>query len=316
MGLPLYLDCDPGIDDALALAYLVAAGADLRGVGAVHGNVSAERAAQNALGLLELLGRPDVPVALGAAHPVNGFFRGGSPQVHGSDGIGGVPLPQPHAGLVDEHADAMLVRLAHEHPGELHVLAIGPLTNLALALEADPELPALVAGVTVMGGAVLAPGNVTALAEANVFHDVDAAARVLEAGWSVTLVPLDVTMLARFEQRHLQALAQAGPAARALAAMSDAYADYYAPVLGQRACALHDPLAAAVALGEVEPVLAPVVPVEVDTTEGPGRGQTIADLRSRFLGYPALPGARHRVVLEAPTGFGDLLTERILALPR
>jgi purine nucleosidase len=235
-------------------------------------------------------------------------------EVHGADGIGGVALPAPRGRLVRETAAEMLSRLARESPGELHVLATGPLTDLALALDADPELPALVGGVTVMGGAVLAAGNVTAVAEANVFHDVLAAARVLEADWPVTLVPLDVTMLARFEQRHLDALSAAGPAARALAAMAATYVDYYASVLGVRACALHDPLAAAVALGEVEPLLAPVVPVEVDTTEGPGRGQTIADLRSRFLGYPPLPGARHRVVLEAPEGFGDLLTERLLAL--
>ena len=87
--------------------------------------------------------------------------------------------------------------------------------------------------------------------------------------------------------------------------MLETYFRYYTPVLGRPACALHDPLAAAIALGAVVPTLAPVVPMEVDTTGGPGRGQTLVDLRSRYIGYPPLPGARHRIVLDVPEGFGD-----------
>jgi purine nucleosidase len=311
---PLYLDCDTGIDDALTLGYLVAEGADLVGVGSVSGNVSAELGARNTLDVLALAGRADVPVAVGAHDPIGGVFPGGAPGVHGANGIGDVDLPRSEAVPTGETAAAMLSRLAREHAGRLHVLAVGPLTNLALALEQDPELPALVAGVTVMGGAALVPGNVTAVAEANIHNDVLAAARVLEAAWPVTVVGLDVTMEARFEQRHLDALL-AGPAlAQALGAMLATYFRYYTPVLGRPSCALHDPLAAAIALGAVEPTLAPVVPMEVDTTGGPGRGQTIVDLRSRYIGYPPLPGTRHRIVLEVPFGFGDALAESLLRL--
>ncbi|HEV7624154.1 MAG TPA: nucleoside hydrolase [Amnibacterium sp.] len=311
---PIYLDCDTGIDDALTLGYLVAAGADLVGVGSVSGNVAAGLGARNSLDVLALIGRADVPVAVGAHDPIGGVFHGGAPGVHGANGIGDVELPASSSRPTGETAAAMLSRLARRHAGRLHVLAVGPLTNLALALDADPELAQLVAGVTIMGGAALVPGNVTAVAEANIFNDVLAAARVLAAEWPVTVVGLDVTMEARFEQRHLDVLLAGPPAARALGEMLPTYFRYYTPVLGRPSCALHDPLAAAVALGALTPTLAPVVPVEVDTTDGPGRGQTIADLRSRFLGYPPLQGTRHRVVLEVPAGFGDTLAESLLRL--
>ncbi len=315
VGDPLYLDCDTGIDDALALAQLVAARADLVGVGSVSGNLAAAGGARNTLDLLAMLGRADVPVAVGAHDPLVGSFRGGAPFVHGENGIGGVRLPragEPVAGSAAE----LLVRLAREHAGSLRVLAVGPLTNLALALRLEPDLPSLVQDVVVMGGAALAPGNISAVAEANIGNDPEAAAVVLDADWPVTVVGLDVTMRARFEDEHRRALAAAdGAVPRALAAMLEVYFEYYTPILGRPSCALHDPLAAAVATGQVVPTLAPVVPLEVDSTDGPGRGQTIADLRSRFVGHPAQPGARHRVVLDVPDGFGDVLLASLLTLP-
>ncbi|MFD1721416.1 nucleoside hydrolase [Amnibacterium endophyticum] len=314
-GPPLYLDCDTGVDDALALAQLVGVGADLVGVGSVSGNLAAAGGARNTLDLLAMLGRPDVPVAVGAHDPIGGTFDGGAAFVHGENGIGGVVLPR--AGEpVDGSAAELLVRLAHEHAGELRVLAVGPLTNLALALELEPALPRLVRDVVLMGGAALAPGNISAVAEANIGNDPLAAHAVFAADWPVTMVGLDVTMHARFEESHRRALAEApGAVPRALAAMLDVYFGYYTPILGRPSSALHDPLAAAIATGQVEPTLAPVVPVEVDATDGPGRGQTLVDLRSRFVGYPPLPGTRHRVVLGIPDGFGDLLLETLLPLP-
>ncbi|OLT12117.1 hypothetical protein BJF77_06645 [Kocuria sp. CNJ-770] len=138
----LYLDCDTGIDDALALAYLVATpSVDLRGVGTVSGNTDAATAARSTVDLLALLDRSDIPVAVGARDPLGSRFGGGTPAVHGTNGTGDVDLPRASAEPVAETADAMLLRLAHEHPGELHVLATGPLTNLARALRRDPALP-------------------------------------------------------------------------------------------------------------------------------------------------------------------------------
>ena len=311
---PLYVDCDTGIDDALAVGLLVAEGADIVGVGSVSGNVAAADGARNTLDLLALAGRGDIPVAVGAQNPIGGVYGGGAAFVHGANGIGDVALPR--AGEpVAESAATMLSRLARAHPHELRILAIGPLTNLALALEADPDLPSLVADVVIMGGAALVPGNVTAVAEANIINDPLAAAAVFAAAWPVTMVGLDVTMHARLEAEHRAALAARGAVPRVLAAMLEFYFDFYTPSLGRPSCALHDPLAGAIALGTVVPTLAPVVPIEVDATDGPGRGQTIVDLRGRFIGYPPQPGDRHRVVLRIPDGFGNLLVETLLRLP-
>lgn len=314
-GGPIYLDCDTGIDDALTLGLLVAEGAELVGIGSVSGNLDAAGGARNTLDLLALTGADVPPVAVGAHDPLGGVFAGGADFVHGANGIGGVQLPR--AGEpVGESASELLVRLAHEHQGTLRVLAIGPLTNLALALALDPDLPTRVAEVVIMGGAAQAPGNVSAVAEANIGNDPLAAAAVFGAAWSVTMVGLDVTMQARFEAAHLRALAEApGAAPRALAAMLEVYFDYYTPILGRPSCALHDPLAGAIALGLVEPSLAPVVPIEVDATDGPGRGQTLVDLRGRFAGYPTVEGARHSAVLEVPDGFAELLLTSLLTLP-
>lgn len=314
-GGPLYLDCDTGVDDALAIGLLAAAGADLVGVGSVSGNLSAAGGARNTLDLLAMLGLGEVPVAVGAHDPIGGAFSGGAPFVHGENGIGGVELPRA-GDPVPGTAAELLVRLAREHAGALRVLAIGPLTNLALALRMEPDLPDLVAEVVVMGGAAMVPGNLTAVAEANIGNDAAAAAAVFEAAWPVTMVGLDVTMTARFEEDHRAALlAATGAVPRALGAMLGVYFDYYTPILGRPSCALHDPLAAAIALGTETPSLAPVVPIEVDATGGPGRGQTLVDLRGRFVGHPPRPGARHRVVLETPQGAGDRLLAALTTLP-
>ncbi|WP_375389903.1 nucleoside hydrolase [uncultured Amnibacterium sp.] len=313
-GAPWYLDCDTGIDDALTLGLLVAEGADLKGIGSVSGNLSAAGGARNTLDLMSLMGRADVPVAVGAHDPLGDEFHGVADFVHGANGIGDVELPRAGEPVAESAAE-MLVRLAHEHPGALRVLAVGPLTNLALALALDPELPSLVADVVIMGGAALVPGNVSSVAEANIWNDPVAADLVLQASWPVTMVGLDVTMDARFEETHRVELAAGGAVPKALAAMLGVYFQYYTPILGRPSCALHDPLAAAIALGTVVPTSAPVVPIEVDATDGPGRGQTLVDLRSRFVGYPPQPGTRHRVVLGVPEGFGDELLATLLRLP-
>lgn len=316
--LPVYLDCDTGIDDALAIGYLLACGsADLLGVGSVSGNTDAATAARNTLDLLALLGRPDVPVAVGAHDRLASSFGGGAAHVHGGDGIGGVELPRAAGEPTGESAADTLVRLAREHPGRLHVLATGPLTNIAMALRAEPSLATLVAGVTVMGGAALAPGNVTPVAEANIAGDPEAAAEVLGAGWDVTLVPLDVTMdhlLDEDQQREIAGID--APAMPAIAAMLEHYLGFYERIMGRRVAALHDPLAAAVALGSVGLALAPVVEVVVDTTDGPGRGQTVCDMRGRYAGYPDVPGARCRVVLELEEDFAPGLVETLRRLAR
>lgn len=310
---PLYFDCDTGIDDSLALAYLLASPEiTLAGIGTVSGNTTAAQAARNTLGLLALAGREDVPVAIGEHDFLAHGYDGGAPHVHGDDGVGGVALPEPAHAVANGTAAELLIRLSHEHAGSLRVLAVGPLTNLAAALAQDPTLPSRVAQVTLMGGAALVPGNITAVAEANIGNDPEAAAAVFAAGWPVVVVPLDVTMENVFEEAHRDRLAESGSAvARAVAGMLDFYMDFYRPLYGRRCSALHDPLAAAIAVGTVVATVAPAVPAVVDTTSGPGRGQTVFDLRGQRLGAVDHEGATVRVVLATDAPLADHLAERV-----
>lgn len=314
MAVPVYLDCDTGIDDALALLYLLRS-PEVRvvGIGTVHGNVDAVTAARNTADLVALAGA-DVPVAVGAADPRTGSYAGGTPHVHGHNGIGGLILPPAATDPAAESAAEMLVRLADEYEGALEVLAVGPLTNIAAALDLSPHLPAKVKRIVVMGGAALVPGNATAVAEENIRNDPEAAALVIATRWELTLVPLDITRQHRFNDADRDALlASSSAATRAVGAMLDHYLGYYEKVLGVRECALHDPLAAAIVAGEIEPTHAPAVPVLVDDTDGPGRGQTICDLRSQISGEADVPGAHVRVVLATDRPLGPLLRQRLLS---
>lgn len=314
MTRPFVLDCDTGIDDAMAILYLLAdPAADLLAITTTFGNVDVHQAAANTLSLLRLAGRDDIPVAVGADHPLAGDFDGGAPHVHGHNGIGDVTLTPAPTTPLDEPAWQTIVRLAREHPGTLHLISTGPLTNLALALQAEPDLPGLVAHLTVMGGAAAAPGNITPVAEANIGNDAEAAAAVFAAPWDITMVGLDVTMKERLTEADRSRLLDAsGAVPRTVGAMLDPYFDFYEPILGVRSSPLHDPLAVAIATGSVVPAVAPVVRVTVDATAGPGRGQTIADLRGGYSGYPQQSGAHCRVVLELDQPFAPLLMTRLL----
>lgn len=295
MTAPLYLDCDTGIDDALALAVLLRAGADLAGIGTVSGNVSAAVAARNTLHLLELAERTDIPVAIGRHDPLTGSFGGAAADVHGSAGLGAVVVPEPLVQPVAATAVELLIELSHRHAGELDILAIGPLTNLAEALTVDPTLPERIGRVTIMGGAVEVPGNVTPAAEANIRNDPEAADIVFAAPWSITLVPLDVTMDHVITAEEVESLARSDdPLLHAVALAFEVYLDFYSGVFASRSAALHDPLAALVALDAL-PVLRRVHgPITVDTGAGAQRGRTTREADDVLGGRPALS-----VVVEA-----------------
>ncbi|WP_026531498.1 nucleoside hydrolase [Arthrobacter sp. H41] len=311
---PFYLDCDTGIDDALALAYLLATPTvELLGIGTVSGNVAAATGAANTRDLLQLAGTPGIPVAIGAHDFLARPFDGGAPHVHGPNGIGGITLSTADHTPHSETAAELLIRLAYENPGTLRILAIGPLTNIAHALRLEPRLPALIAEITIMGGAALVPGNITPVAEANIGNDPEAAREVLAAPWNITLVPLDVTMANVLEEEHRRELLAADtPLARTLGEMLGHYYRFYEGIFGRACSAMHDPLAAAIAVEAVALRTAPVIHVEVDAGHGPGRGQTICDLRGQHLGYPEQPGAHCRVVLELTEDFAAHLTNTII----
>ncbi|MFF0742896.1 nucleoside hydrolase [Streptomyces sp. NPDC004111] len=312
---PLLMDCDTGVDDALALLYLaLSPDVDLRAVTTVGGNTAARQAAVNSLQVLELVGRTDIPVAAGADRTLRGSLPHYATHVHGDNGIGNVELPAPTAPVADEDAVELIIETARQADGELSLLATAPLTNLALALRREPRLPELIRGLTVMGGAVHHPGNITPVAEANIGNDPEAAALVLAAGWrDLTIVPLDVTMrenLTTATQRDL--LAHGTPASVFAARVLDVYFDFHEEVaLPFRGSACHDPLAAALAAGHVTPLLAPRLHVGVETGEGPARGALVADTRGMYLGYPERADANARVVLETDGTFPALLVDRI-----
>nr|WP_179534434.1 nucleoside hydrolase [Actinopolyspora biskrensis] len=310
---PLIVDCDTGIDDALALLYLLGDPAvDLRAVTSVFGNTDAVTAADNTLRVLELVGRQDVPVTIGARVNWRGTFHP-APFVHGEDGLANAGLPAPASAPREEPAPETIVRLARQHPGRLRLLALGPLTNLATALLLEPKLPELVEHVTVMGGAIHHPGNVTAAAEANIHNDPEAARIVLRAGWDITLVPLDVTMTELLTEEHHNRLERTGRAVPSFAAsILGHYLDFYErDVFGARSAACHDPLAAAVAVGDIPCHRAPGLAVDVDTGDGPARGATIADTRGSYSDFPNREDTSARVVLRTERSFPQQLTERL-----
>ncbi|MEU3310925.1 nucleoside hydrolase [Nocardiopsis sp. NPDC055551] len=303
----VFVDCDPGIDDAVALAYLAARPeVEILGVGAVFGNNTVTVTARNALRLLALYGRPDVPVAVGAGRPLVQEPRLAE-HVHGGNGLGDVELPEPECEPVAESAAELLVRLARENPGELDVLAVGPLTNLAIAIGLEPRLPQLVRRLVVMGGAVEVPGNVGSHAEANIVNDPEAAEVVFAAGFDLDLVALDITMKTVATSDWLDRLKEVpGERAERTSAFLDFYAEFYKGIFGVRQCAMHDPLAAAVL---ADPHLVTEVfeaPIRVELTGSLTRGMTVADRRPR-------PGRDERRVTRVITSVsGDEFLDRML----
>lgn len=235
------LDTDPGVDDALALLYLRGRSElKLLAITTVFGNADVETTTRNALYLRQRVGL-DVPVYRGAAAPLHGP-RGPSPvHVHGENGLGDLDLADFVAPPADPGAaHERIIEAVRAHPGAVTLVAIGPLTNLALALQAAPDIAAQVAEVVIMGGA-FGGGNVTPYAEANIHNDPEAAAEVLAAGWPVTLVPLDATMSCVLSNTTAASLAEAaGDGGRLAYDVSRGYAAAYAEHEGLDGCVLHD----------------------------------------------------------------------------
>jgi inosine-uridine nucleoside N-ribohydrolase len=177
-------DTDPGVDDAMALYYALAHPAiDVVGITTTFGNVSVEQATTNALYLTALAGR-DIPVSRGVATPWFKHPEAPPAHIHGADGLGNLGARRPAGQQADPRSSAQfIVDMARAHPGEITLVAVGPLGNLSLALQLEPQLPNLVREVIVMGGTVSEPGNVSPVAEANIWNDPHAADRVFTAGW-------------------------------------------------------------------------------------------------------------------------------------
>ena len=208
----IILDCDPGIDDALAIVFACGhPGLDLCGVTTVAGNVGLAQTTANALGVLEFAGRQDVPVAAGSPVPLLRPHNDAR-EVHGESGLGHARLPPSQAQSLAKHATELIIDTIEASPGEVTLIATGPLTNIALAVRRHPALVSQVADFVIMGGSA-ARGNVTPAAEYNIATDPEAAAIVFAAGWRVTMVGLDVTLQARasrFVHERLAGLGRLG----------------------------------------------------------------------------------------------------------
>lgn len=192
--LKIILDTDPGIDDAQAIAFAVAhPKIELLGLTTVFGNATVDITTRNALTLLDIFGMPDVPVAQGAKQPLHQVRYPSPDFVHGKDGLGNLNLDAPGSCAQAMSAAEFIVQKATAQPGEITLVTIGPLTNVALALKLDPSLPTKIKELVIMGGAVTEPGNVTPLAEANFFCDPHAADEVLSHDWPCRIIGLDVT---------------------------------------------------------------------------------------------------------------------------
>ncbi|MDP9370832.1 MAG: nucleoside hydrolase [Chloroflexota bacterium] len=243
--VPVILDVDTGIDDALALALAVASPhVELVAVTTLAGNVDVERTTANTLAVLDWLGATDVPIHRGASRPLVRPHQDAA-FVHGTDGLGNAGLPSHARALGPDRGPAAMVRLANQRLGELTLVCVGPLTNLAIALNVEPRLPELVAGLVVMGGAFSVPGNVTPAAEFNIYVDPEAAAQVFAAPFKrLTAVGLDVTQRVVLSRAIWQATAHAEQGAAALVSRICRRSFVERDLDGVQ---LHDPLALAVA---------------------------------------------------------------------
>jgi purine nucleosidase len=291
----LLFDVDTGIDDSLALLFALShPDVEVVAIGTVAGNVEVDKCTENSLKVVKLRDRTDIPVARGCSRPLVQPLHTAA-YVHGNDGLGNSGLPPSGLRATGEHAVEQMIRLARENPGEMTLVAVGPMTNVAVALAREPELPRLIRRVVTMGGAFTYPGNTSPLAEFNIWVDPEAARSVFEAGFNLTIVPLDATMQTLLTDEHINRLGS-GAVASFVRTVTNAAMDRSLQRRGRRAFAMHDPLATAIALDPTLMVDAPEVPVTVETGGLWTRGFTVADRR---LGKPeVVPPGRATICLK------------------
>jgi len=305
----LLIDTDPGVDDALAIL-MAHAHADIAALSIAAGNVGLVHTVRNARTLVDLTGAT-TPVFAGCPVPLVRAPEEDAAFVHGQDGFGDIGFAEPSAPLADEPAALALLRLTRERPGELTLVALGPLTNLALALRLDPTLPERVARLVVMGGAVTGHGNTGKVpAEFNIGFDPEAAHVVFEAFPSFELVDWEATLRHTFEDAEFDGWLAAG----------DRRAEFFGKIVGmarrynaehdRRGVIAADALAMAVALDPSIVTRSETRAVAVELDGGLTRGATVVDWAAR-LGRPA----QARIVLEVDQSRFAAMVRRALGVP-
>lgn len=276
----LLIDTDPGIDDAMAIFYALASPEfNVVGLTTIFGNAHTSVCTRNALSLLEIAGRSDIPVAAGAVRPLAMDFRGPVAFVHGDDGQGNVKLPMPAASAIDLDAAHFIVRTVMASPGEITLVPLGPLTNIALAMLIEPHLTSNLAGIVLMGGNAFCGGNASPAAEANIINDPEAADIVFGAQCPIAMAGLDVTEHIVMTSAQLAQIALVdNPRAQHLARIIPFYRDFYSQRLGLDGICVHDSTT-------ISYLLAPELfqtashPVKVDCGHSVGRGKTFPAMR-------------------------------------
>jgi inosine-uridine nucleoside N-ribohydrolase len=301
MTTPLILDCDPGHDDAIALLLALASPElELVGVTTVHGNQTLDKTTDNALRVLALAGREDVPVAMGADRPLERELHVAA-HVHGESGLDGPALPARASEPVEQHAVDFL--LEHVTP-ETVLVPVGPLTNIALALERGLRP----ARIVLMGGAIC-EGNMTPAAEFNIWADPEAAARVFGSGLDVTMIGLDVTHAALLTPGWAERFGHAGRLGAFVAELVEFFKQYHQRTYGWDGAPIHDAVALAHAL-RPGIVTTQHLNVEIETASELCRGRTVVD---RWHRTDRDPNAHVAVEIDADA-FLELLLERIATL--
>jgi purine nucleosidase len=306
----ILFDTDPGIDDACAILLALASPElSLEGLSIVHGNCSLEQGTTNALSVLELANAGHIPVAKGCELPlVQPSLL--APETHGNTGLGYAQLPSPRTKPIVQHGIDFLIEKIMGSPGEITLVAIGPLTNIALAIRQEPRIVQAVREVIVMGGAIRYEGNTTALAEFNTYVDPHAAHFVYHSGMPLTLVPLDVTYQCVLTKADVQRMRQVdSPITKFVEDATRFYMEFHDEFQSIDGCVINDPLALALTF---VPELCTYLelPVDVDLSGGISMGKTIGD----FYNFGKKP-ANMRVALGVnPREFMDLFVERIMKL--
>ena len=271
----IILDTDPGTDDALALMLaLNSPELDVRAITVVPGNVTAEMGLENALRMVSLAKRCDIPIAAGAQHPL--FQKLITAEFwHGKNGLANIELPPSQCKVDARYGPDLIIQLIHASPHEITLVPVGPLTNIALAVEKDPSIVPLVKEVILMGGSITG-GNVNAAAEANIYNDPEAAQIVFQAGWPLTMVGLEVGDKALFTRKYLDELGQThGPVNDFIYAVNK-FLLGLSEQFGAAGSPMYDPSAVAVA---VDATLVKVQEMHVDVeTKGEfTRGETVGN---------------------------------------
>ncbi len=292
----IIIDTDPGVDDALAILLAMRSPElTIEGITPVAGNVPLELTLPNALRLVEIGGRTDIPVATGASRPLMRKLITAA-YAHGENGLGGVQFPEPKTKPVAESASQLIRRVVRAHPGEVTIIAIGPLTNLAVAFREDRELPRMVRSIYLMGGS-LSRGNVTPSAEFNLYVDPEAAQEVFHAGIPIVMIGLDVTRKAVLRDDYIKRLeAAANPSAQAAGKITRAIWDRMQRANASGGPVMHDSVAVAAFLDPAVVKLQDYY-VEVETAGEFTAGET--------LGYSRAP-IRRSAPLAAGTAKPDL----------